>query len=89
MDGLNCSIRKRFSDVDLKMKTKDVKNLLNFSLSGCLTVTGASLSMAQLQFIEPREGKAFPDKDPNRDCTTPGIFRFNAFSSAGRNVNFV
>ena len=30
MDGHNCSIRKRFSDIDLYTKTKDVKNLLNF-----------------------------------------------------------
>ena len=33
MDGHNCSIRKRFSDIDLQMKTKDIKNLLNLFLS--------------------------------------------------------
>ena len=30
IDRHNCSIRKRFSDIDLKTKTKGVKNLLNF-----------------------------------------------------------
>ena len=30
MDRHNCSIRKRFNDIDLKTKTKYVKNLLNF-----------------------------------------------------------
>ena len=33
MDGHNCSIQKRLSDIDLYAKTKDVKNLLNFFLS--------------------------------------------------------
>ena len=33
MDGYNCSLWKRFSDTNLYMKIKDVKNLLNFFLS--------------------------------------------------------
>ena len=33
MDGHNCSIWKRFCDIDLSTKTKDVKNLLTFFLS--------------------------------------------------------
>ena len=32
-DGHNCSILKRFNDIDLWTKTKAVKNLLNFYLS--------------------------------------------------------